>query len=455
MVVHEGEYREWVQPKRGGISDQRRITYEAAAGEHVAIKGSERVTRVGAGGGHGLAGVAAEHAVRRLQPVRRGGRRATGPCTATGRPSPPHLGDVYLNGRSFYEVHDSRRAGGPAAADHDASTTGPALVDHVRDPDQTRYVWYAEVGADATTIWANFQGADPNAELVEINVRRSVFYPIEHHLDYITVRGFELAQAAAPWTPADRRPAGPDRPQLGQGLDHRGQRHPRREVLGDLAGQGGVDRGQLRRRSRGDKPGYQYQLESVFSAQQIGWDTRARRLARRAPQHDLRLRPERHRRAPGLRVLDHRGQPHPPHRAASTSSTATRSAASSCTPPSTSTIRHNRIHDCTLGTWLDWQTQGTRVSRNLYYRNSRDLFVEVSPRPLPGRPQRPRLARVAGDLQPGRRVRPQPGARARSRLEPVLDRPTPYHVPHSTQVGRVRGDPRRRRPLRRQRLPRW
>ena len=31
------------------------------------------------------------------------------------------------------------------------------------------------------------------------------------------------------------------------------------------------------------------------------------------------------------------------------------------------TIRHNRIHDCTLGTWLDWQTQGTRVSRNLYY----------------------------------------------------------------------------------------
>ena len=41
-------------------------------------------------------------------------------------------------------------------------------------------------------------------------------------------------------------------------------------------------------------------------------------------------------------------------------------------------IRHNRIHDCSLGTWLDWQTQGTRVSRNLYYDNKRDLFVEVS-----------------------------------------------------------------------------
>ena len=41
-------------------------------------------------------------------------------------------------------------------------------------------------------------------------------------------------------------------------------------------------------------------------------------------------------------------------------------------------IRHNRIHDCSLGIWLDWQTQGTRVSRNLFYGNSRDLFVEVS-----------------------------------------------------------------------------
>jgi hypothetical protein len=74
-------------------------------------------------------------------------------------------------------------------------------VDRIRDPEQTRLVWYAEVGDQRTTIWANFQGANPNEELVEINVRRSVFYPGEHHLNYITVRGFELAQAASPWAP--------------------------------------------------------------------------------------------------------------------------------------------------------------------------------------------------------------------------------------------------------------
>src|SRR3954468_20093598 len=44
IVVHAAEYREWVRPQRGGLSDRRRITYQAAAGEHVVIKGSERVT---------------------------------------------------------------------------------------------------------------------------------------------------------------------------------------------------------------------------------------------------------------------------------------------------------------------------------------------------------------------------------------------------------------------------
>ena len=44
VTVHAGEYREWVKPRRGGISDRRRITYQAAEGEHVVIKGSEVVT---------------------------------------------------------------------------------------------------------------------------------------------------------------------------------------------------------------------------------------------------------------------------------------------------------------------------------------------------------------------------------------------------------------------------
>ena len=97
------------------------------------------------------------------------------------------------------------------------------------------------------------------------------------------------------------------------------------------------------------------------------------------------------------------------------------------------TIRHNRIHDCSLGTWLDWQTQGTRVSRNLFYDNRRDLFVEVSHGPY--------LVEHNVFASPASlELFSQGGAFVNNlvcgtvSLEPVLDRPTPFHVPHSTQV---------------------
>ncbi|NLO34293.1 MAG: carbohydrate-binding protein [Candidatus Hydrogenedentes bacterium] len=44
IVIHEGCYREWVNPPRGGRSDNERIVYEAAAGALVEIKGSEVVS---------------------------------------------------------------------------------------------------------------------------------------------------------------------------------------------------------------------------------------------------------------------------------------------------------------------------------------------------------------------------------------------------------------------------
>ena len=40
---------------------------------------------------------------------------------------------------------------------------------------------------------ANFQGADPNEELVEVSVRRTCFFPARNHVNYITVRGLNGA----------------------------------------------------------------------------------------------------------------------------------------------------------------------------------------------------------------------------------------------------------------------
>ena len=41
ITVHEGTYRESINPPRGGTSDAKRIVYQAAPGEKVVIKGSE------------------------------------------------------------------------------------------------------------------------------------------------------------------------------------------------------------------------------------------------------------------------------------------------------------------------------------------------------------------------------------------------------------------------------
>ena len=70
VVVHAGVYREWVCPPRGGLSDQRRITYEAAPGEHVVVKGSERVEGWERDGRYRVAGIRGQLALRRLQPLR-------------------------------------------------------------------------------------------------------------------------------------------------------------------------------------------------------------------------------------------------------------------------------------------------------------------------------------------------------------------------------------------------
>src|ERR1019366_6521309 len=62
-------------------------------------------------------------------------------------------------------------------------------------------LWFAQVDASNTTIWAQFPRVNPNEQRVEINVRRTVFYPDQPGRNYITVRGFIMRDAATPWAP--------------------------------------------------------------------------------------------------------------------------------------------------------------------------------------------------------------------------------------------------------------
>src|SRR4051794_23003781 len=178
VLVHAGEYREWVKPPRGGLSDTRRITYEAAAGEHVVIKGSERVTGWEPNGGTVWKATVPNALFGSFNPFTEqiAGDWIVYPADAPRK----HLADVYLNGLSFYEVSSLKEVENPQLRTEEIDNW-TRVADRVRKPEQTQLVWYAEVGAEATTIWANFHDADPNAALVEINVRRSVFYPVDTH----------------------------------------------------------------------------------------------------------------------------------------------------------------------------------------------------------------------------------------------------------------------------------
>jgi hypothetical protein len=57
----------------------------------------------------------------------------------------------------------------------------------------------AEPGSNNTVICAQFPGIDPNEAQVEINVRPTVFTPEKTNIDYLTVRGFDLRNAATNW----------------------------------------------------------------------------------------------------------------------------------------------------------------------------------------------------------------------------------------------------------------
>jgi hypothetical protein len=429
VVVHSGEYREWVQPRRGGLSDVRRITYTAAPGEHVVIKGSEQVT-----GWEGVSDNVWTVAVPNslfgsFNPF---AEEIAGDWIVYPDKSTPkkHLGDVYLNGTSFYEVLTLPEVSDPPLRT-EVIDDWTGTVDPIRNPEQTQHVWYAEVGDEQTTIWANFLAMDPNEELVEINVRRSVFYPVEHHLNYITVRGFELAQAASPWAPPTADQPGLIGPNWAKGwIIEDNLIHDAKCSAVSIGKE--ISTGHNYATMRLDKPGYQYQLESVFAARQIGWDGEhiGSHLVRRNTIYDCGQNG----------IVGHLGcvfstieDNHIYNIALKREFYGYEIAGIKLHAAIDVIIRHNRIHDCSLGTWLDWQTQGTCVSRNLFYHNNRDLFVEVSHGPY--LVEHNILASPAA-LE----IFSQGGAFVHNLvcgtvlLQPVLERPTPYHVPHSTQV---------------------
>ena len=428
VIVHEGEYREWVKPAQGGTSSVSRITYEAAEGERVVIKGSEQITC--------------------WEPVEGSVWKAVLPNSFFGTYNPYkevlggdwfiypndnslHTGDVYLNGKSFYEAKSLEEMKNPVIRTEGVNPPWTRHPEPILHPEDTMYQWYAETDQETTVIYANFQGVNPNEELTEINVRKCCFYPEKTGLNYITVRGFEMAQAACPWTPPTADQPGLLGTNWSKGWIIENNKIHDAKCSGISIGKEASTGHNLCTRTH-RKPGYQYQMEAVFRARQIGWskETIGSHVIRNNEIYDCGQNG----------IVGHMGcvfseiaHNHIYNIAVKHEYFGYEIGGIKLHAAIDVQIHHNNIHNCTLGTWLDWQAQGTRVSKNLYYANDRDLMVEVTHGPY--------LVDnniFASDYNFDNIA--QGGAYLHNlccgtmRREDVLDRSTPYHFPHTTEV---------------------
>ena len=344
---------------------------------------------------------------------------------------PVHAGDVYLNGKSLYEAHSLEELKNPVMRRASVFETWGGREEKILEPERTLYQWFCQADSENTTIYANFQGADPNKELVEINVRRSCFYPEITGVNYIVVRGFEMAHAATVWAPPTDDQPGLLGPNWSKGwLIENNIIHDSKCSAISLGKEASTGNGAHSKWHR--KPGYQYQMEAVFRGRQTGWSKE------RIGSHIVR----------NNRIYDcgqngivgHMGCVFSEIYGNEIYNIAVKHefygheiAGIKLHAAIDVQIHDNYIHHCTLGTWLDWQAQGVRVSRNIYDRNNRDFFVEVSHGPY----------LVDNNIFTSPYCfdnAAQGGAYVHNLClgfhnhYPVLNRSTPYQLPHSTQV---------------------
>lgn len=428
VTVHEGEYREWVRPRNGGWGEDSRIVYEAAPGEHVVIKGSERITGWLPVEGTVWKVVLPDSFFLGFNPYR---TPLGGDWFVDPRDYPVHPGEVYLNGKSFYESRSLAEVLHPQIRTVSPYETWGGREEKILEPEQTLYQWFCEAGEDAVTIYANFRGADPNRELVEINVRKFCFFPERTGLNYITVRGFEMAQAATGWAPPTAMQEGLIGPNWSKGwiIEDNVIRDSKCSGISigkeDSTGQNEFTHFRI-------KPGYQNQLEAVFKARHIGWSRE------RVGSHIIRNNMIYDCGQNG--IVGHLGCVFSEIYGNEIYNIAVKHefygheiAGIKLHAAIDVQIHHNYIHHCSLGTWLDWQAQGTRVSGNVYAHNDRDLMVEVTHGPC--------LVDNNIFASPWALVNAAQGGAYIHNLicgfidsYPVLNRASPYHLPHSTQV---------------------
>ena len=301
-----------------------------------------------------------------------------------------HLGDIFLNDKSMYEVQD------PEQVRH------PEISLASWDPEFSVYTWTCrqDAQADETVFLANFHEKDPNLENVEITLRRHCFYPQKEQIGYITFSGFTVCKACPQWAPPTAYQEGMIGPHWSKGW-----------IIEDCeifeAKCSGISLGKYLQPENDNKwlkwkykDGTQTERDCIMQAVNEGWskETVGSHIVRRCNIHDCGQ----------TGIVGHLGgvfsliEDNHIHHINNKQNLAGAEiggikmhAAIDCI------FRRNHIHHCTRGIWLDWQAQGTRVTQNFMHHNTlpnlkdtvqytkeskkslfsglgEDLFVEVS-----------------------------------------------------------------------------
>lgn len=428
VCVHAGEYRECVDPRNGGLSDIRRITYEAAAGEHVVIKGSEVITDWEKVEGSIYKKVLDNRLFGTWNPFAQplGGDWLIDPKEYT-----LHMGEVYVDGVALYEVQSLEQLKEAKVRETGFKVPWNEQAVNMLCPERSVYQWYTQVDADNTTLWCNFQQIDPNQALIEVNVRKSCFAPSRTGINYLTVRGFEMAHGSSPWAPPTGDQPGMLSTHWSKGwIIENNHLHDAKCCAISIGKEESTGHNLYSRYGR--KPGYQYQMESVFLGIQAGWckEKIGSHVVRDNVIHDCGQNG----------IVGHMGgafckiiHNHIYNIGVKREFFGYEIGGIKLHAAVDTIIEGNNIHHCELGTWLDWQAQGTRVTGNVYHHNDRDLMIEVTHGPCLVDNNIFASAYNFDNVAQGTAYVHNLCCGFTRQVD-VLDRSTPYHFPHTTQI---------------------
>ena len=402
ITVHEGIYRERVNPPRGGTSDDKRIVYRAADGEKVVIKGSE--------------------VVKGWKKVDNDTWKVTLPNSFFGDFNP--FNDL-ISGDWFFPLDRKHHTGAVYLNGHWLSEA--AKYEDVLKPSGKNPLWFAKVDDENTTIWAQFKGVDPNKENVEINARQTVFYPEKSGVNYITVRGFTMEHAATPWAPPTTEQIGLIGTHWSKGWVIENNTIRYSVCTGITLGKHGDE---FDNTSQNSAEGY---VETINRALKRGWSKEniGHHLVRNNhiyhceqagivgsmgavfstitgnEIHDIHIR----------QLFD-----------------GAEMAGIKFHGAIDTIISHNHVYRTCRGIWLDWMSQGTHVTGNLLHDNEsrEDLFVEVNHGPFLVDNNLFLSGNGLNDISHG-------GAFAHNLFAGRIiawpnKRTTPYHRAHSTEI---------------------